>query len=108
MEPEREPTEGLSDEQLADLARLADGTLPADRRAEVEARVAASPQLASIVERQRATLEALHGTAETGAPARLRSRVGRRRGAGRGCRGRAQAESSSAGRSRRSPRWPWP
>jgi anti-sigma factor RsiW len=47
MEPE--PTNGLSDEQLADLARLVDGTLPADRRAEVEARVAASPQLARIV-----------------------------------------------------------
>ena len=108
MEPEREPTEGLSDEQLADLARLADGTLPADRRAEVEARVAASPQLASIVERQRAALEALHGTAETGAPARLAL-------AGRSAPrlrprwpGASAGESSSAGRSRRSPRWPWP
>ena len=50
MEPE--PTHGLSDDELADLARLVDGTLPADRRAEVEARVAASPQLSSIVERQ--------------------------------------------------------
>jgi anti-sigma factor RsiW len=77
MEPE--PTKGLSDDQLADLARLADGTLPADRRAEVEARVAASPQLSSIVERQGVALEALRGTADTGAPARLRARVDRQR-----------------------------
>ena len=77
MEPE--PTEGLSEEQLADLARLADGTLPADRRAEVEARVAASPQLASMLERQGVALEALRGTAEIGAPARLRADVERRR-----------------------------
>ena len=45
MEPD--PTNGLSDDQLADLARLADGTLPADRRAEVESSVAASPQLST-------------------------------------------------------------
>ena len=57
MEPD--PTNGLSDDELADLARLVDGTLPADRRAEVEARVAASPQLSSIVERQGVALDAL-------------------------------------------------
>jgi anti-sigma factor RsiW len=78
MEPE--PKNGLSDDQLADLARLVDGTLPADRRAEVEARVAASPQLSSIVERQGVALDALRGTADTGAPARLRSQLDRRRG----------------------------
>src|SRR5215207_3482682 len=81
MEPE--PTNGLSEDQLADLARLADGTLPAERRAEVAARVAASPQLASIVERQGVALDALRGTADTGAPARLRAHVERGRGAGR-------------------------
>jgi anti-sigma factor RsiW len=81
MEPE--PTNELSDDQLADLARLADGTLPAERRAEVEARVAASPQLSSIVERQGVALDALRRTADTGAPARLRAQVERRRGAGR-------------------------
>jgi anti-sigma factor RsiW len=81
MEPE--PLNGLSDDQLADLARLVDGTLPADRRAELEARVAASPQLRSIVERQGVALDALRGTADTGAPARLRAQVDRRRGAGR-------------------------
>jgi hypothetical protein len=85
MEPE--PTNGLSDDELADLARLADGTLPAERRAEVEARVAASPQLSSIVERQGAALDALRGTADVGAPARLRGQVDRRRGTGRAVRG---------------------
>ena len=84
MEPE--DTHMLSDDELADLARLADGTLPADRRAEVEARVAASPQLASILARQGIALEALRGTADIGAPARLRADVERRRGAGRGVR----------------------
>ena len=85
MEPEL--THGLSDDELADLARLADGTLPADRRAEVEARVAASPQLSSIVARQGIALEALRGTAEIGAPARLRADVERRRGGSRASRG---------------------
>jgi len=45
MAPEQDPTHGLTDDELADLARLVDGTLPAERRADVEARVAASPQL---------------------------------------------------------------
>jgi hypothetical protein len=80
MEPD--PTIGLSDDQLADLARLVDGTLPPDRRAEVEARVAASPQLASIVKRQGVAVDALHGTASTGASARLRARVERRQRGG--------------------------
>jgi anti-sigma factor RsiW len=83
-----EPDNGLSDDELADLARLADGTLPADRRAEVEARVAASPQLSSIVERQGIALEALRGTADIGAPARLRADVDLRREARAGRRGR--------------------
>jgi anti-sigma factor RsiW len=94
MEPE--PTNGLSDDQLADLARLADGTLPAERRAEVEARVAASPQLSSIVERQRVALDALRGTADTGAPVRLRAQVDRRRGAGRAAVGNRRTVVGSA------------
>ena len=85
MKPEL--TNGLSDDELADLARLADGTLPADRRAEVEARVAASPRLSSIVARQGVALEALRSTSEIGAPARLRASVERRRGASRTARG---------------------
>jgi hypothetical protein len=77
MEPE--PTDRLSDDQLADLARLADGTLPANRRAEVEARVAASEQLSRMVERQGVAIHALRATADTGAPVRLRAEVDRRR-----------------------------
>jgi hypothetical protein len=68
-----------SDEQLAELAQLADGTLPAGRRAEVEARVAASPELTELLRAQTFTLDALHRSAEqTGAPARLRARVEQR------------------------------
>jgi anti-sigma factor RsiW len=85
---ESEPDNGPSEEQLADLARLVDGTLPADRRAEVEARVASSPQLSRLVERQNAAVEALRGTADTGAPARLRAKVNHRRSVRRGGRTR--------------------
>jgi anti-sigma factor RsiW len=92
MASEPELTAGLSDDELADLARLADGTLPAERRAEVEARVAASPRLARIVERQAVALTALRGTADTGAPARLRAEVERRR--------RGKARSARARRRR--------
>src|SRR5690242_19443516 len=60
-------TNGLSDEQLADFARLVDGTLPADRRAELELHLYESPEAASIVERQAAALDALRGTCDTGA-----------------------------------------
>jgi hypothetical protein len=80
MEPD--PTHGLNDDELADLARLADGTLPPDRRDQLEARVAASPQLTRIVERQRVALAALRSTADTGAPVRLRSHVERRAAGG--------------------------
>src|SRR3954451_7966488 len=73
------PPDNLSDEQLAELARLADGTLPADRRAEAEARVAASPQLRSALQRQAVALEALRRTTEVGAPARLRADIERRK-----------------------------
>src|SRR3954467_11222744 len=96
MEPEREITDGVSDEELADLARLADGTLPAERRAQVEARVAASPELTQIAGRQAAApgttqkagrqaaaLDALRGTDDIGAPARLRGDIERRRDAHR-------------------------
>lgn len=69
----------FSDEQLADLARLADGTLPADRRAGVEQEVAASPALTDALRRQGVAMEALRGTAEIGAPARLRADIDRRR-----------------------------
>ena len=68
----------LTDDELADLARLADGTLPPERRAEVEARVAASPELTEMVAAQGVTLQALRATTDIGAPASLRARVERR------------------------------
>jgi anti-sigma factor RsiW len=51
----------LSPQELSELCAFADGTLPAERRAEVEARVAASPELLELVERQR------HAVGATGA-----------------------------------------
>src|SRR3954447_17737660 len=72
-------THGIGDAELGDLARLVDGTLPAGRRVEVEAHVAASPQLGRIVERQSAAVAAVRATADTGAPLRLRAHVDRRR-----------------------------
>src|SRR5262245_54780478 len=43
---------------MAELCALADGTLPVDRRAELEARVAASPELRDLVERQQRAVAA--------------------------------------------------
>src|SRR4051812_11418931 len=86
MTPGRTPD--LSDDQLADLARLADGTLPPDRRAEVEAAVAASPELASAFEQQAFAMQALRTTTDIGAPARLRGEIERRQ-AGRAKRRRS-------------------
>jgi hypothetical protein len=70
-------------EHAADLAALADGTLPAHRRAEVEAAVAADPELTRALAEQRAAVLAIRAAAPA-APARLRShvnglRAGRRR-----------------------------
>ncbi len=55
-EPMSDLVSQLSDHELAELAALADGTLPADRRTEVEARVAASPELQKLLDRQRQSL----------------------------------------------------
>ena len=81
MKPES--TNGPTDEQLAELAQLADGTLPPERRGDVEARVSASPELARMLAQQTAALDAIRHTADVGAPARLRAEVDRRRGAAR-------------------------
>jgi hypothetical protein len=80
----------LSEQEVADVCALADGTLPAERRAAVEASVAASPELRELLERQRRSLEATRALAREPTPASLReaveaerrARVSRRRGAG--------------------------
>jgi hypothetical protein len=65
-----------SEADLRDLAALADGSLPERRRAEVEARVAASAMLRDELARQRRALAAIRAAgAETRAPTRLRERV---------------------------------
>jgi anti-sigma factor RsiW len=53
------PFPHLPPETEADLVALADGRLHADRRAEVQARVAADPVLAAELATQRAALGAL-------------------------------------------------
>jgi anti-sigma factor RsiW len=74
----------LSTEEMAELAALADGTLPAERRAAVEARVAASPELRALVERQRRAVVATGAAASEPVPPSLQTSVEERvRGAGK-------------------------
>jgi anti-sigma factor RsiW len=54
---------------------LADGTLPPDRRAAVEGRIAASPQLQEMLERQRRAVAATRVLADEPVPDSLRARV---------------------------------
>jgi len=62
--------------ELAELAALADGTLPPERRAALEERVAASTELAEqLAEQERAVSYARSAAAEVEAPAALRARV---------------------------------
>jgi hypothetical protein len=69
----REHDDAIADEPV-ELARLADGTLPAGRRAALEARVAASPELGERLAEQRRAIEMLDAVAAP-APDRLRQRV---------------------------------
>jgi anti-sigma-K factor RskA len=63
-------------EETAELAALADGSLAPDRRVALEARVAASPDLAAQLADQRRALALLDSAAaETEAPSALRARV---------------------------------
>jgi anti-sigma factor RsiW len=62
--------------ELADLSALADGSLDPARRAEVEARIAASPELSSLYDRERRVVAALHRVRTTErAPEGLRARI---------------------------------
>src|SRR5690349_22737816 len=60
--------------ELAELAALADGSLSPERRAAVEARVAASPALQALLEEQHQTVAAIRGIDEP-APERLRMAI---------------------------------
>jgi anti-sigma-K factor RskA len=61
---------------VAELAALADGSLSAERRAALEARVAASPELADrLAEQERALTLAHDAAAEVAAPHALRERI---------------------------------
>jgi hypothetical protein len=63
-------------QEEADLAALADGSLPPERRREVEARVAASPRLRLLLLEQRAALRAIRERQER-APKALRDALER-------------------------------
>lgn len=64
-----------SPEELIELAALADGTLAADRRAALEARIAGSPELQAALDRQRQALVAARALDDEPLPERLRSGV---------------------------------
>jgi hypothetical protein len=61
--------------ELADLAMLADGSLPRARHAEVQARIAAMPGGPELLENERRAVAALRGAAQVPAPAGLRERI---------------------------------
>jgi anti-sigma factor RsiW len=63
-------------EEHAELAALADGSLPPERAAALEARIAASPELAAALAQQRQAVSLLRqAAAETEAPLSLRERL---------------------------------
>jgi anti-sigma factor RsiW len=70
MPVDREPSPRL----LRELSALADGTLPAERRAALEAQVAAEPELQAIVADQRRAVAAVRTTLPDAPPA-LRTRI---------------------------------
>jgi hypothetical protein len=62
--------------ELAELSALADGSLDPARRADVSARIAASPELSALLEREQRVVELLYeARTETRAPAALRARI---------------------------------
>ena len=65
-----------SDQEIVELAALADGSLAPERRAALEARVAASSDLADLLaEQERAVAFARGAAAEVEAPETLRARI---------------------------------
>ena len=74
---------GVSEEPV-ELAALADGSLPPERRAELEARVTASSELADrLAEQERAVMLTRTAAAQVEAPPALRARIGAQRRARR-------------------------
>jgi hypothetical protein len=65
----------ITQQQLAELSALADGTLDPARRAEVQARISASPELTALYERERRVVGVLHQSRGVRAPAQLRARI---------------------------------
>jgi anti-sigma-K factor RskA len=90
--------DGRGDQEVAELAALADGSLPPERRAALEARVAASSELADrLAEQQRALTLTQRAAEGVEAPAGLRARVeAQRRGSRRWAPGRLVAVGSAA------------
>jgi anti-sigma-K factor RskA len=73
------------DHERAELAALADGSLPHERRVALESRVAASPELADLLaEQQRVLALVVSAAAEVEVPATLRTRIEAQRRAHRG------------------------
>jgi len=74
MRPRRR--DATSDQEIVELAALADGSLAPERRAELEARVAASSELAALfAEQERAVSFARSAAAEVEAPETLRAHI---------------------------------
>src|SRR5258706_1262660 len=72
------------DQELAELAALADGSLSPERRTALEARVAGSAELADrLAEQQRSVALTRAVASEVEAPAALRARIDAKRGARR-------------------------
>ena len=73
----------LSDRERADLAALADDSLPPRRRAAIEARLQAQPELRALADEQRRARDTVRAAAgEVSAPVALRARVDADRRAG--------------------------
>ena len=79
----RRQRDKLGDHEVAELAALADGSLAPDRRAPLEAKVAASPELAELLAEQDRAVVIAHGAfGHLEAPSGLRARVEAQRSAG--------------------------